>query len=57
MNAPRAATSARAAIIFRTGRCDAADMPMSPVPGDDRHASRCLKWQEIDWDAPAEGAR
>ncbi len=37
---------------FQAGRCDAADIPMFPVPGDDRHASRCLRWSEIDWDAP-----
>ena len=29
----------------------------SPVPGDDRHDSRCLRWNEIDWDAPPAGAR
>ena len=37
---------------FQAGRCDAADVQMSDVPGDDRHASRCLRWTEIDWDAP-----
>jgi peptide/nickel transport system ATP-binding protein len=37
---------------FEAGRCDAGDIPMSDVPGDDRHASRCLKWQEIDWAHP-----
>jgi peptide/nickel transport system ATP-binding protein len=36
---------------FQHHRCDAHDIPMSEVPGDDRHESRCLKWQEIDWDA------
>lgn len=25
---------------------------MAEVVGDDRHASRCLKFKEIDWDAP-----
>jgi peptide/nickel transport system ATP-binding protein len=25
---------------------------MQPVPGNDRHATRCLKFQEIDWNAP-----
>lgn len=25
---------------------------MEDVPGDDRHRSRCLKFQEIDWNAP-----
>jgi peptide/nickel transport system ATP-binding protein len=37
---------------FQKGRCDAADIPMSGVPGDDRHESRCLRWTEIDWEAP-----
>ena len=37
---------------FEGGRCDARDIPMSLVPDDDRHESRCLRWQEIDWDAP-----
>jgi peptide/nickel transport system ATP-binding protein len=37
---------------FVDGQCNKGDIAMSPVPGDDRHASRCLRWQEIDWDAP-----
>lgn len=37
---------------FQAGRCDATDVPMDPVPGDARHATRCLRWQEVDWDAP-----
>ncbi len=37
---------------FQSGRCDAVEVPMYDVPDDDRHATRCLKWQEIDWDAP-----
>ena len=37
---------------FQAGRCDAGDIPMSQVPGDDRHGSRCVRWQEIDWNAP-----
>ncbi|MFT4149680.1 MAG: ABC transporter ATP-binding protein [Paracoccaceae bacterium] len=36
---------------FVAGRCDAAEIPMFPAPGD-RHATRCLRWDEIDWDAP-----
>ncbi|MDP4032628.1 MAG: ATP-binding cassette domain-containing protein, partial [Pseudorhodobacter sp.] len=38
---------------FRDGLCNAGDIPMDPVPGHDRHATRCLRWTEIDWDAPA----
>ena len=37
---------------FQEGRCDAAEVPMSPVPGGERHETRCLRWDEIDWDAP-----
>jgi peptide/nickel transport system ATP-binding protein len=37
---------------FEAGRCDAGEIPMEGVPGDDRHETRCLRWQEIDWAAP-----
>ncbi len=37
---------------FEAGRCDAQDIPMFDVPGNDRHATRCLRFQEIDWNAP-----
>ncbi len=37
---------------FVAGRCDGGDVPMAEAPGD-RHATRCLRWSEIDWDAPA----
>jgi peptide/nickel transport system ATP-binding protein len=37
---------------FEAGRCDAGDIRMAEVPGDDRHATRCLKFREIDWDSP-----
>ena len=42
---------------FEEGRCNA-DMaiPMEPIPGDDRHFSRCLKFNEIDWNAPIAAA-
>ena len=39
---------------FEAGRCDAQDILMEDVPGNDRHATRCLKFQEIDWNAPME---
>jgi peptide/nickel transport system ATP-binding protein len=39
---------------FQAGRCDAQEIPMFDVPGNDRHATRCLKFQEIDWTAPPE---
>ncbi|NSX55364.1 ABC transporter ATP-binding protein [Parasulfitobacter algicola] len=34
---------------YEEGRCNAQEIPMQTVPGDDRHATRCLKFQEIDW--------
>jgi peptide/nickel transport system ATP-binding protein len=37
---------------FAAGRCDAQEIDMVPVPGGDRHASRCLRIAEIDWQAP-----
>ncbi|MBQ4822962.1 MULTISPECIES: dipeptide ABC transporter ATP-binding protein [unclassified Leisingera] len=38
---------------FEQGRCDQEMIiPMSPVHGNDRHETRCLKFQEIDWNAP-----
>ncbi len=39
---------------FEAGRCDAQAIPMATVQGADRHGSRCLKFQEIDWNAPME---
>lgn len=37
---------------FEAGRCDAGDILMEPVAGNDRHQTRCVKFNEIDWDAP-----
>lgn len=39
---------------FERGRCDSVEIQMRPVPGNDRHATRCLKFKEIDWNAPIE---
>ncbi|RMF37118.1 MAG: ATP-binding cassette domain-containing protein, partial [Alphaproteobacteria bacterium] len=41
---------------FVDGRCNADDIRMQTIPGDDRHESRCLRIDEIDWDAPIEAA-
>ncbi|WP_103763516.1 ABC transporter ATP-binding protein [Roseovarius confluentis] len=42
---------------FKEGRCNRAEgVPMSPVPGDERHASRCLRFEEIDWTAPVKAS-
>jgi peptide/nickel transport system ATP-binding protein len=32
---------------FVEGRCDAMDIPMEPVSAT--HATRCIRWREIDW--------
>ena len=37
---------------FESGRCDQGYIAMEQVPGNDRHATRCLKFREIDWQAP-----
>ncbi len=37
---------------FAEGLCNVGEIKMSPVAGDDRHASRCVKWAQIDWAAP-----
>jgi peptide/nickel transport system ATP-binding protein len=43
--------------FFVAGRCDAHEIPMVPVQSRDFHASRCIRIDEIDWDAVAgEGA-
>jgi len=40
---------------FEEGRCDAdMSIPMEIIEGHDRHQSRCLKFKEIDWNAPIE---
>ncbi|MEO0914727.1 MAG: ABC transporter ATP-binding protein, partial [Pseudomonadota bacterium] len=36
---------------FVAGQCDARDIPMAEVPGNERHDSRCLRFAEIDWAA------
>ena len=37
---------------FVAGRCDAGDIGMVDVGGHDRHATRCIRVPEIDWQAP-----
>ncbi len=36
---------------FEDGRCNVDAIPMARVPGNDRHATRCVKFAEIDWTA------
>ena len=42
---------------FVEGRCNAQDIPMAAVAGDDRHETRCLRFTEIDWNAPLAAAK
>ncbi len=42
---------------FKAGLCDAGDIPMLAVGGHDNHFSRCVRFDEIDWDALPEGAK
>ena len=37
---------------FTEGLCNAAEIRMAPVQGDTRHDSRCLRFGQIDWNAP-----
>ena len=37
---------------FVDGLCNADEIHMAPIKGDDRHDSRCLRFDDIDWDAP-----
>ena len=39
---------------FQAGQCDQGHIPMDTVPHGERHGSRCLLWNEIDWNAPLE---
>jgi peptide/nickel transport system ATP-binding protein len=39
---------------FEAGRCDQGAIEMADVPGNERHATRCLRFGEIDWNAPLE---
>ncbi len=40
---------------FVEGLCDAREIPMFDVKGSDRHTTRCLRFEEIDWQAPLTG--
>ncbi|MCP5073317.1 MAG: ABC transporter ATP-binding protein [Rhodobacteraceae bacterium] len=37
---------------FDEGRCNVGDIKMAPIEGHSRHDSRCVKFTEVDWDAP-----
>ena len=41
---------------FKPGICDAHEISMDPVPGDENHMSRCVRFKDIDdWDQLPEG--
>jgi peptide/nickel transport system ATP-binding protein len=42
---------------FVKGLCDAQDVPMFPVEGADRHGTRCLRFKDIDWNAPLKAVK
>jgi peptide/nickel transport system ATP-binding protein len=42
---------------FVEGLCNADEIPMIPVTGHDNHFSRCVRFNEIDWNKLPEGAR
>ena len=41
---------------FEANRCNLTDIKMAPIEGHTRHDSRCLRFTEIDWDAPLEAS-
>ncbi len=42
---------------FAEGRCNAGDIPMVDVRDANRHESRCIRIEEIDWDAPLQAGK
>ena len=39
---------------FVDGECNAAEIPMIPIPVHDNHDSRCVRFQDLDWTAVPE---
>ena len=37
---------------FKEGLCNQGNIPMAVIEGDDRHFSRCIRFKDIDWNAP-----
>ncbi|XDA99705.1 ABC transporter ATP-binding protein [Sulfitobacter sp. LCG007] len=48
---PRGCNFGPRCAYFQAGRCDAGEIPMETITGDDRHQTRCLRFREIDWKA------
>ncbi len=42
---------------FKEGVCNADEIQMHVVKGHERHASRCVRFEELDWDAMPQGIR
>ncbi|MFZ1726749.1 MAG: ABC transporter ATP-binding protein, partial [Albidovulum sp.] len=42
---------------FKDGLCNAGDIKMHDIPGDDRHGSRCVRVDDIDWHAPLKAVK
>jgi peptide/nickel transport system ATP-binding protein len=42
---------------FKEGVCNADEIPMIEVKGHDRHHSRCVRFNEIDWNAMPDSAK
>jgi peptide/nickel transport system ATP-binding protein len=42
---------------FKAGLCDAKDIPMVAIEGDNRRETRCLRVRDIDWAAPPKVAK
>ncbi|UUP16215.1 dipeptide ABC transporter ATP-binding protein [Nitratireductor thuwali] len=53
---PRGCNFAPRCQHFVEGVCDVAEIPMVTVGGHEGHHSRCVRFDEIDWDALPEGA-
>ncbi|NDD08987.1 MAG: ABC transporter ATP-binding protein, partial [Rhodobacteraceae bacterium] len=37
---------------FQEGLCNQGNIPMAVIEGHDRHFSRCIRFKDIDWNAP-----
>lgn len=42
---------------FVEGVCNAAEIPMHPVKGHQRHTSRCVRFDDLDWEALPAGIK
>lgn len=54
-NRPQGCNFGPRCAYFEEGQCDVRDISMEVVSGHKRHETRCLRQDEIDWDAPDTG--